>query len=235
MERAVDRNTRLVSMALVSNVNGYLHDARAISDLAHAHGAYVFADMVQAAGAVPIDVKAMGIDFGSAATYKWLMGERGFGYLYVREDLQNTVVPTTRYGHRQIANFDRVGITWEPLPGAARYETGTFPNALALCSHTSLQYIERLGLANIRAHARQLTERLQKELPALGYPSVTPPANETPIVAFELKDAGDTSRRLKQAGIAATIIDREKRLRLSVSVFNNHTDIDRLLGVLRSA
>lgn len=234
MERAVDRNTRLISMALVSNVNGYLHDARAISDLAHAHGAYVFADMVQAAGAVPIDVRAMGIDFGSAATYKWLMGERGFGFLYVRDDLQNTVVPTTRYGHRQIANFDRVGITWEPLPGAARYETGTFPNALALCSHTSLQYIERLGLSNIRAHARQLTDRLQKELPAIGYPSVTPPQNETPIVAFELKDAAATARKLKEAGITATIIDRERRLRLAVSVFNNHQDIDRVVAALKS-
>lgn len=234
VERAVDRNTRLISMALVSNVNGYLHDARAISDLAHAHGAYVFADMVQAAGAVPIDVRAMGIDFGSAATYKWLMGERGFGFLYVRDDLQNTVVPTTRYGHRQIANFDRVGITWEPLPGAARYETGTFPNALALCSHTSLQYIERLGLSNIRAHARQLTDRLQKELPAIGYPSVTPPQNETPIVAFELKDAAATARKLKEAGITATIIDRERRLRLAVSVFNNHQDIDRVVAALKS-
>src|SRR5262245_48390197 len=128
MARAVDRNTRLVSMALVSNVNGYLHDARAITDLAHSRGAYVFADMVQAAGAVPIDVRALGIDFASTATYKWLMGERGFGFLYVREDLQDTVVPTTRYGHRQITNFDRVGITWEPLPGAAKYETGTYPN-----------------------------------------------------------------------------------------------------------
>ncbi len=232
MERAIDRNTRLVSMALVSNVNGYLHDARAISDLAHAHGAYVFADMVQAAGAVPVDVRAMGIDFGSTATYKWLMGERGFGFLYVREDLQNTVVPTTRYGHRQIAKFDRVGITWEPLPGAARYETGTFPNALALCAYTSLHYIERLGLANIRAHARQLTDRLQKEMPAIGYPSVTPVGNDTPIVAFEVKDVAATQQKLRQAGIAATIIADEKRLRLAVSVFNNHDDIDRLLKAL---
>jgi selenocysteine lyase/cysteine desulfurase len=232
MERAVDRNTRLVSMALVSNVNGYLHDAKAIGDLAHAHGAYVFADMVQAAGAVPIDVRAMGIDFGSAATYKWLMGERGFGYLYVRDDLQNTVVPTTRYGHRQIARFDRVGITWEPLPGAARYETGTIPNALAACSHTSLQYIEKLGLANIRTHARQLTDRLQKEMPAIGYPSVTPKGNETPIVAFEVKDVAATQQKLRQAGVVATMIEAEKRLRLSVSVFNTQADIDKLLGAL---
>ncbi len=235
MERAIDKNTRLVSMALVSNVNGYLHDARAISDLAHAHGAYVFADMVQAVGAVPVDVRAMGIDFGSTATYKWLMGERGFGFLYVREDLQDTVVPTTRYGHRQIAKFDRVNITWEPLPGAARYETGTFPNALALCSYTSLQYIDKLGLANIRAHARQLTDRLQNELPAMGYPSVTPKGTETPIVAFELKDVAATARKLKQARVTATIIDSEKRLRLSVSVFNNQEDIDRVVHALSAS
>src|SRR5262245_21452051 len=232
MERAIDRNTRLVSMALVSNVNGYLHDAKAISDLAHANGAYVFADMVQAAGAVPIDVRAMGIDFGSTATYKWLMGERGFGFLYVREDLQNTVVPTTRYGHRQIANFDRVGITWEPLPGAARYETGTFPNALALCSLTSLKYIEKLGLQNIRAHARQLTDRLQRELPPLGYASVTPTGNETPILAFTLKDVEATQKKLRDGKVTATIIGNEKRMRLAVSVFNTEADIDRLLNVL---
>jgi len=232
MDKAIDRNTRLVSMALVSNVNGYLHDAKAISDLAHARGAYVFADMVQAAGAIPIDVRAMGIDFASAATYKWLMGERGFGYLYVRDDLQNSVVPTTRYGHRQITNFDRVGITWEPLPGAARYETGTFPNALALCSHTSLQYIEKLGLANIRAHARQLTDRLQKELPAKGYASLTPKGNETPIVAFAMKSVEATQKKLRDARITATIIGNEQRMRLAVSVFNTQEDIDRLIAAL---
>ncbi len=148
------------------------------------------------------------------------------------EHRQNTVVPTTRYGHRQLAKFDRLGITWEPLPGAARYETGTFPNALAVCSHTSLQYIERLGLPNIRAHARQLTDRLQKELPALGCRPVTPKSNETPIVAFELTDVAATQKKLREARIAATIIENEKRLRLSVSVFNTQEDVDRLLTAL---
>ncbi len=233
VERAVDRNTRLLSMALVSNVNGYLHDARAISDIVHARGGYVYADIVQAAGAVPVDVRAMGIDFAGSATYKWLMGERGFGFLYVREDLQNTVVPTTRYGHRQIANFDRVGMTWEPLPGAARYETGTFPNALALCSHTSLQYIERLGLAKIRAHAKQLTDRLQTELPKLGYRSLTPTGNETPIVAFDVPDVAATARKLRDARVTSTMIENERRVRLAVSVFNNHDDIDRVVAALR--
>ena len=232
VERAIDRNTRLVSLALVSNVNGYLHDAKAISGLAHANGAYVYADIVQAAGAVPVDVRAMGIDFAATATYKWLMGERGFGFLYVREDLQDTVVPTTRYGHRQVAAFDRVGMTWEPLPGAARYETGTFPSALAVCAHESLQYLDTLGLANIRSHARELTARLQAELPRAGYPSLTPAGNETPIVAFGLSDPADTAKRLKAGNVTATIIAAEKRLRLAVSVFNTHEDIDRVVRVL---
>ncbi len=235
VDRAIDRNTRLVSLALVSNVNGYKHDVKAISELAHARGAYVYADVVQAVGAVPVDVRAMGIDFCATATYKWLMGERGFGYLYVREDLQDTVVPSTRYGHRQVTNFDRVGLTWEPLPGAARYETGTFPVIGAVCAHESLQYLERLSLPKIQAHAKELTERLQRELPALGYPSLTPADTRTPIVAFQLKDAKTTAARLKQRGVAVTIVENEQRMRVSVSVFNNHEDIDRLVSALKAA
>ncbi len=124
MDKAIDRNTRLVSLALVSNVNGFLHDCKAVSAIAHSRGALVFADIIQAVGCVPVDVKALGIDFASTGTYKWIMGERGFGFLYVKEDLQGTVLPTTRYGHRQVSNFNRAQLTWEPMPGAARYETG---------------------------------------------------------------------------------------------------------------
>jgi selenocysteine lyase/cysteine desulfurase len=232
MDKAIDRNTRLVSLALVSNVNGFMHDARSVSALAHARGAYVFADIIQAVGAVPIDVKALGIDFASAGTYKWLMGERGIGFLYVREDLQGTVLPTTRYGHRQVTNFNRAELTWEPLPGAAKYETGGIGVLLAACVSEGINYVQQLGLDKIRAHARQLTDRLQTELPPLGYKPLTPRGTETPIVAFELKDAAATGKALQAGKINATIIGNENRLRLSVSVFNTHEDIDRVVEVL---
>jgi selenocysteine lyase/cysteine desulfurase len=232
MDRAIDKNTRLVSLALVSNVNGFIHDAKAVSALAHARGAYVFADIIQAVGSVPVDVKALGIDFASAGTYKWLMGERGLGFLYVREDLQGTVLPTTRYGHRQVTNFNRAELTWEPLPGAAKYETGGIGVLLAACVSAGIDYVQGLGLDKIRAHARQLTDRLQRELPPLGYKPLTPRGNETPILAFELKDAAATTKALQAGKIAATVIGNENRLRLSVSVFNTHDDIDRVIEVL---
>jgi selenocysteine lyase/cysteine desulfurase len=232
MDRAIDRNTRLVSLALVSNVNGFMHDAKAVSALAHARGAYLFADIIQAVGAVPVDVRALGIDFASAGTYKWLMGERGIGFLYVREDLQGTVLPTTRYGHRQVTHFNRAELTWEPLPGAAKYETGGIGVLLAACVSEGINYVQRLGIDRIRTHARQLTDRLQKELPPLGYAPLTPAGTETPIVAFELKDAAATAKALQAGKIAGTVIANENRLRLSVSVFNNHDDIDRVVAVL---
>jgi len=232
MSRMIDRNTKLVSIALVSNVNGFMHDCKAVSAIAHTRGALVFADIIQAVGAVPVDVKALGIDFASSGTYKWLMGERGIGFLYVREDLQGTVLPTTRYGHRQMANFNRAQLTWEPLPGAARYETGGIPVILAAGVNAGIDYVNKLGLSNIRTHARQLTDRLQTELPPLGYKSLTPRETETPIVAFELKDGGATSKLLQAGKVVGTVIGNENRLRLAVSVFNTHEDIDRVVAVL---
>ena len=232
MDKAIDRNTRLVSLALVSNVNGFMHDCKAVSALAHSRGALVFADIIQAVGAVPVDVKALGIDFASAGTYKWLMGERGFGFLYVKEDLQGTVLPTTRYGHRQVSNFNRAELTWEPLPGAARYETGGIAVLLAACVSAGIDYVQALGIDKIRAHARVLTDRLQKELPPLGYTALTPQGTETPTVAFALKDGAAVSRMLQANKVVGTVVGNENRLRLSVSVFNTHDDIDRAVAVL---
>ena len=232
MAKAIDKNTRLVSMALVSNVNGFMHDAKAVSAIAHARGALVFADIIQAVGAVPLDLKALGIDFASAGTYKWLMGERGLGFLYVREELQGAVLPTTRYGHRQVSDFNRAQLSWEPLPGAARYETGGIPVMLAAMVNAGIDYVNKLGLPNIRAHAKQLTDRLQKELPPLGYKALTPMGTETPTVAFELKDAAAATKLLQSGHLVGTVIANENRLRLAVSVFNTHEDIDRTVAVL---
>jgi selenocysteine lyase/cysteine desulfurase len=63
---------------------------------------------------------------------------------------------------------------------------------------------------------------------------LTPPHTETPIVAFEIRDVAATTAKLNEARIVATTIANEKRLRLSVSVFNTHDDIDRLIRVLAS-
>jgi selenocysteine lyase/cysteine desulfurase len=77
LARAVDDHTRVVSISLVAPNTGYLHDARALSNIAHARGAWLHVDAAQALGAIPVDVRASGIDCLTAGTYKWLLGPTG--------------------------------------------------------------------------------------------------------------------------------------------------------------
>jgi len=83
---------------------------------------------------------------------------------------------------------------------------------------------------NIRAHVKPLTDRLQKEMPPLGYPSMTPPDSPTPIVTFVAKNPEATIAKLKKANVTAKVT--EHQLRISPSVFNDQQDIDKLLNAL---
>jgi selenocysteine lyase/cysteine desulfurase len=247
MERAIDKNTKLVSVALVSNINGYLHDMKRTAQAAHAHGAYVYADIIQGAGAVPIDVRAMGIDMAACGAYKWLMGDFGFGFLYVREELQEKVVQRSRYGVRQYSSpgGTQTDAQFQVRPGAVRYESGSFSYVGGTCAHAALEYIRGLGVPNIRAHAKGLTDRLQKEMPRLGYAALTPPDNDTPIVSFRVSDYAATSAKLRKAFSSMVVAMRRWEftgdkgdvtvipgMRISPSVYNNDADIDRLLEAL---
>lgn len=118
-----------------------------------------------------------------------------------------------------------------PRKGASVYEVGNVSNIGSFCQYESLQYIERLGIENIRAHVRPLTNRLQKELPAMGYPCITPKGNESPIVTFLVKDWKNTAERLRNANIELTL-RFGNQMRIAVSVFNNNEDVDRLLQAL---
>lgn len=216
LERAVDKKTKLIAIAIVSNINGYLHEARRIADLAHANGAYLYVDAIQAAGAVPIDVRAMGIDFLACSAYKWLMGGR-FGYLYVREDLQESVLKAKLFGGRSTPK------------GASRYEISTASHLGCVCQSQALAYILAHGVERIRAHVRPLTERLRKEMPALGYPCITPAGNESPIISFAVKDQAATRAKLEKARV---IVTHGAHMRISPSIFNNMADVERLLAAL---
>ena len=239
-ERTIDRNTKLVSLTLVSNINGFMHDAKAIGEIAHARGAYVYADVVQAAGCVPMDVRALGIDFCSASTYKWLMGLRGLGLFYVREELQGEVLKPVMFGDRQYADFEfhnfpgsppgQQDVSYTERTGGEMFEVGNVSDIAIAAQVEALKYILETGAGNIQAHAKPLCDRLIEEVPKLGYPCITPPGSPTPIAAFLVENPEETQAKLKKANVVVKI--KWKQMRVSPSVFNTMNDVDRLLEAL---
>jgi selenocysteine lyase/cysteine desulfurase len=254
MERAVDRKTKLIAVSWVSSVNGHLENVKALSQLAHAHGALLFVDIIQGAGAVPLDVRAAGIDLASCAMYKWLQGEHGFGFLYVREDLAGSAVkPTWFTGHPDFNYAPWVKQTEPSAPefinhgpsGVAAFECGTASVITYAAQYESFQYIERLGVERIQAHAQRLISRLRKEMPARDYTCITPEGTPTPIITFLCRDTEAVKEKIRRAAAsgqarisitgansALTVGRFGNHLRFSVSVFNNDEDVNKVLEVL---
>jgi selenocysteine lyase/cysteine desulfurase len=239
-DRLIDAKTKLVALSLVSMVNGFEHDLKAVCDLAHSRGAKVYADAVQAVGAVPVDVRASGVDFLACSSYKWLMGDMGLGFLYVREDLLDRL-PRSQYGFRQLSDvryhvfpYDSPGdavMDWTASPSAGgHFEVGTVSNTTVACLNYSLDYLMQLGVENIQAHRQPLLLRLQKELPRLGFQAMTPAGSRSPIVTFAKQDTREVAARIKQARIDIAVYPH--RIRISPSVYNDLADVDKLLEAL---
>lgn len=241
MERVVDRNTKLVEISLVAMYNGFQHDLKAVCDLAHAHGAVVYADIVQAAGAVPIDVRASGVDACACSSFKWLMGDFGLGFLYVREDLLDRVIARTQWGYHSADAMDShfppfdpeaaTPVRWtERRDATGHFEVGSIAYGPYAALGHSLPYIRGLGVENIQRWRQPLVERLQREMPRLGFTPATPAGSTSPIVTFATRDGDAVARRLRTANVNARV--STYFIRLSPSVYNDMADVERLLDVL---
>ncbi|HEU5413561.1 MAG TPA: aminotransferase class V-fold PLP-dependent enzyme [Candidatus Angelobacter sp.] len=241
LERVIDRKTKLVEISLVAMTNGFQHDLKAVCDLAHSRGAYVYADIVQAAGNTPIDVRASGVDFAACSTFKWLMGDFGLGFLYVKEELLDRVLGQTQFGYYQAAEMqshflpgDATGsapYSWKLSNDATgHFEVGTMGSGAQHILAATLPYIRSIGVEKIQAHRQPLLKKLREEMPRLGFSLLTPPESTSALISFSMRDRANVVERLKKANVNVRVA--EDFLRVSPSVFNDMGDIERLLEAL---
>lgn len=241
LDTAISKDTRLVAVSLVSSHTGHCHDLKTICEIAHGRGALVYADIIQAVGAVPLDVRSSGVDFCCAGTYKWLMGEFGTAFLYVRPD-RLPALKRVQVGWRQIKHYRaHYPPADSPDPLASDYELGgtaaevfevSTPNWSALAASVgALNYLNDTGVERIAQYRAQLLGRLKEELPRRGFVSITPVDSCAPYVVYSREGAAARYRRvLDEAGIFVTLT--ENRMRVSVSVYNDLEDIERLIHAL---
>jgi len=227
-EPLVDARTRLVSVAWVSHQNGFRHDMRPIAEVAHAKGALVYADAIQAVGTFPIDVVASGVDVLCAGGYKWLLAGWGVAPLYVRTAIADRL-QLDRYGEMH-AGRELPDHTYEITTNARRfdYSSRAFGDAYALSA--GLAYLEHVGVGRIEEHTiNNLARKLQEGLDKQGHPLFTPPGNRSAIVTFYTsKPSGEVQAAFHSANIEVTV--REGSVRIAPALFNNADDIDRCLA-----
>jgi selenocysteine lyase/cysteine desulfurase len=242
VDALIKKDTKLVAVSLIASPNGHEHDLKALCDIAHAKGALVYADIVQAAGAIPIDVKQSGVDFCCCGTYKWLMGEFGVAFLYVRPDRLDQL-HRVQYGWRSFQGeshhvfpFDEPGPaigTWKlGATTASHFEVGSPDWAALAASIASITYIRDLSVDTIVNYRKPMIDRLQTEIPKLGFTQLTP-NSRGPTVAYSYKGAAAKfGPALDKAQIKVTL--SENIMRVSPSVYNDMEDIERLLTALKS-
>jgi kynureninase len=224
---AIDETTLLVPISLVLFRSSFIVNARAIIERAHAVGAHVILDVFQATGTIPIDVRALNVDFAVGGVLKWLCGGPGVGYLYVREDLRTKLRPalTGWIAHRHPFNFE-IG------PVDKRDDSFGFLNgtphipALYACQ-PGLEILNEVGISAIREKSMRMTQRLFDAAKSRGWRVNTPenPDERAGTVSIGCPHAQAVSRELLAREI---LIDFRPKagIRLSPHFYNSETEGD---------
>jgi selenocysteine lyase/cysteine desulfurase len=241
MADAIDDATALVSVTLVSNVNGHIEPIREIAELAHARGAWVYADIIQAAGIVPLDMAAMGIDFAAGNGYKWLFGPHGTGFLYVRRELQGTALQDRLFpGHvgynyppwTDTPDAGEPDFIYTPPDDAQRYQPGHLAYLCYAALHEGLGFIDATGVERARQHSVALNQRLLAGLDEVRYECISPHVDRSPIIAFRGPE-GDGMLQALQGSNVVVSYSSGGQVRVSPAIYNDEADIDALIEVLQ--
>ncbi len=237
-ERLFSERTRLVCVAHVSNVLGTVNPVKQMAATAHAHGAYMLVDGAQSIPHFKVDVQDLDCDFLTFSGHK-IYGPTGIGVLYGRESLLEKM-PPYQGGGEMIARVTFEHTTYERLP--YKFEAGTPDYVGTHALAAAIDYVEALGMDEIAAHERRLTQYAMERLGAIKDMHLygTTPDKDA-VVAFNVGNIHplDLGTLLDRLGIAIRtghhcaqpLMQRcgvEGMARASFALYNTMDEIDKL-------
>lgn len=230
-ERMIDRNTLIVPLTHVCFKNGFRSEVSAVTQIAHDSGALVMLDDYQDCGTRPVDVKAMNLDFYVTGTLKYLLGPPGLAFMYVRQDLISSLIPTVTGWFAQANPFAYDPQHLDLSPTARRFESGSpsVPNVYG--AMPGFKLLQEIGMGNIAGHIRNLAQSLSSRAHDLGIRAKTPADSAGPLVVLQAKDSNSLVRKLAESGIVAS--NRHDGLRISFHVYNAMDDVNAVVKVLQ--
>lgn len=245
VRKAITDKTKVISLAITTNVVGDTRPIKEISKIAHDNNILMVVDAAQSVGHLKINVQDFDIDFMAFSGHK-MYGPTGIGVLYGKFELLDKVTPTN-YGGGMNAVFNRDGyVELREIP--TRLEGGT-PNIEGVLGlSAAIDYIEKIGIENINEYEKKLRKYLISELLKLDFIDIYNKEVDTNIVAFNIKNvfAQDTAVYLDKYNICvragnhcAKILGNELNInntvRISLAFYNNKEEIDLLINVLKNS
>ena len=249
MSNALDERTRVVTMPSISFAPGFVTDVKSLVSAAKKVGALTLVDAAQSIGAIDTNVRDLGIDALAVATQKCLLSLYGFGFLYIRREVAESLAPihVARYGI-DLGDAHETAFTEDELkykPGALRFDLGNYNYLGATAALASLDLLAAWGMKNVEAHICGLASELAARLLELGLPVAggSPGPHLAHVVSIGESGGGrhysaddpamnSLYDHLVAAGITLSI--RSGVLRLSIGVYNQSTDIEHVLEAART-
>ncbi len=240
-EKAVDDDTAIVYLDHAGWFNGLLFDLKAISDIAHEHGALLVVDATQSIGAVNWNVDRSGVDAAATSTYKWLMGgvwPLSTGFMYVNRELVDAHPPAYVSGasmeKMQIGDSEEGYTRYEftPQRGIKRLEIFRGTDISYVAVEHSMKILLKLGLDKVEARIKKLDTMLVDGLIESGFQLQTPEEEDRRIfLNVKHEDPEGIVKNLAEHKIVVS--PRVGGIRISPHFYNREDEVDTFLEKLK--
>ena len=243
LKSIVTPNTKVISLAMITNVIGDLRPIKEICEFAHQNDIFVVVDGAQSVPHIKTDVQDLDCDFLAFSGHK-MCGPTGIGILYGKYELLNELEPINLGGGMN-ESFDSIEEVYlKPLP--TRLEAGTPNIEGAIGLGAAIEYLSKIGIDNITNHEQTLRNYLVKELKQISHITIINEESDSGIVAFNVDDifAQDVAVYLNKYNICvragnhcAKILKNEvgvkNTVRVSIYLYNTKEEIDTLVNLLK--
>jgi len=235
IDELITPRTRLISLSHVTWTTGAALDVAAVGGMGRERGIPVLVDGAQSAGAIPIDVGTLNVDFYAIPMQKWLCGPDGTGALYASREAFHYVT-STYVGYWSVKHEE--DIEWALQDDARRFELGGRQTAAVAGQCAALRWLEEfVGHDWLYERIATLHSYAYRQLQSVpGLTMLTPRAGASGIVAFRLEgrdDAAIVKRLCDEHNIYIRNIPSTKALRVSTGFYNTEEEIDKLVAALR--
>lgn len=244
LKKVMTKNTKVVSVAQVTNVLGFINDIKSLAKITHEGGAILVCDAAQSAPHIKIDVKDLDCDFLAFSGHK-MCGPTGIGVLYGKFDLLKKVEPFMTGGGDN-ARFDMCGNV-AYLEPPAKFEAGTMNLAGIYGLDAAITYLSKIGMDNIEKYEEELHDYAISKLKTIDNLIIYNPTADTGIITVNVKGvfAQDEASYLNSKNICVRsgehcakllkdVLKTVATVRISLYFYNTKEEIDALCEALKN-